>query len=274
MSLTSFLESSPSVRSFLTERFPKPGDSERAPLRVPPRAEFASWVGTAFDYVLRWRLEATCPLVVGGDSWIAERGAAMLPARSRARRLAAESVERARRRQALHMRTGRLTNGLCESAVEMAMIDPIYRVGRGADYLGRPVPPVVRAEVRELIEIVPPSLLKPWRRCVLNPTFKLASIFDGADADLVVDDMLVEVKTTKHSKVDRDYINQLLAYYLVFLGGGIVGLQSRARIRRLGLYMARQGRLYTWRLSEFGTEAAFRNAARWLIAQAPHPGQR
>ena len=78
---------------------------------------------------------------------------------------------------------------------------------------------------------------------VLNPTFDGSKDVGGADADLIVDGMLIEIKTTKKPEIKPEWIWQLLGYMLL-------DYSDCHRIGSIGLYMARQGILFEWDLEE------------------------
>jgi hypothetical protein len=87
---------------------------------------------------------------------------------------------------------------------------------------------------------------KPWayylgRPSILNPRFRLIP-GSGVDGDLIVDGVLVELKTYQ-SILFPGTIRQLLAYVLLDTDDayGIAGM---------GIYMVRHGRLIAWRLEE------------------------
>ena len=80
---------------------------------------------------------------------------------------------------------------------------------------------------------------------VLNPKFGLGSdAIGGADADLIVDGCLIEIKTTKQSAVDPVSLRQLAGYTLL-------DWQDTQRIQAVGLYLSRHGLLVRWPLDEF-----------------------
>src|SRR3970282_695688 len=86
MSLTSFLERSPDVRAYLRETFPRTQAVRSVPLLVPCSVPNPSWIGTGFDYLLRWTLHAHYPTFTDRGVWIAEHVPGLL--RSRRSRLA------------------------------------------------------------------------------------------------------------------------------------------------------------------------------------------
>ena len=68
----------------------------------------------------------------------------------------------------------------------------------------------------------------------LNPTFEGSRDVGGADADLVVNGTLIDIKTTVRPEIKPDWIRQLLGYVLL-------DYSVRHQIKAIGLYMARQG---------------------------------
>lgn len=81
------------------------------------------------------------------------------------------------------------------------------------------------------------------RPAVLNPVFAQSRAVGGADADLISDGMLLEVKTTINPRIDGAWIRQLLGYLLLDTVGEF-------DVKSLGLYLARQGRLLEWPLPD------------------------
>lgn len=81
------------------------------------------------------------------------------------------------------------------------------------------------------------------RPAVLNPAFAQSRAVGGADADLISDGMLLEIKTTINPRIDGAWIRQLLGYLMLDTAGEF-------EITSLGLYLARQGRLLVWPLPD------------------------
>ena len=79
---------------------------------------------------------------------------------------------------------------------------------------------------------------------ILNPNFEGSlSIPGGADADLIVDGTLIDIKTTKKREIDRDWLWQLMGYVLL-------DYSDKHKIRGIGLYMARQCLFIRWSMKE------------------------
>jgi hypothetical protein len=101
-------------------------------------------------------------------------------------------------------------------------------------------------ELRALYDIVPWHLFRAAGVCALNPTFGEGSrLVGGADADLLMDDILIDIKTTKRDYVDLGYVHQLVGYLVLMRIGGMDGLSPDPVIERLGIYSARFGELWS-----------------------------
>lgn len=79
------------------------------------------------------------------------------------------------------------------------------------------------------------------RPAVLNPVFTQSSAVGGADADLISDGTLLEIKTTINPRIDGAWIRQLLGYLLL-------DTDDEFSVSSIGLYLSRQGRLLEWPL--------------------------
>jgi len=81
------------------------------------------------------------------------------------------------------------------------------------------------------------------RPVILNPTFQGSEDVGGADADLIVDGCLIDIKTTTRVEIRSVWLWQLLGYALL-------DYSNEYGIRAVGLYLARQGLLLRWPLRE------------------------
>ena len=80
-------------------------------------------------------------------------------------------------------------------------------------------------------------------RYVLNPTFDGSAGIGGADADLVLNSSLIDIKATINPRVTRQWIYQLLGYALL-------DYSDTYKLERVGLYLSRQGLLVEWGLKD------------------------
>jgi hypothetical protein len=84
-----------------------------------------------------------------------------------------------------------------------------------------------------------------------------------ADADALLDDLLLDVKTTRTLKIRTEDWRQLLAYAALNVHFPIGGGRKR-RIRRIGFYYSRHGYLVSWPLAEVVDSMQFARFADWL----------
>lgn len=78
-----------------------------------------------------------------------------------------------------------------------------------------------------------------------GPVFLGSADVDGADADLIVGDLLIDVKgTASPSRLRKPEFYQLLGYALL-------DYDDEYGIRRLGFYLSRFGKLITWPVEEY-----------------------
>src|SRR5581483_2708029 len=153
----------------------------------------------------------------------------------------------------------RLTNAeeilLARYCAVLAYWEQVYRLGprhdlplcalspgaRLSDMLGLPDDAVV-ADIADLAKDAAELASSLWDvPTVLNPTFAGSHAVGGADADLIVDGCLVEIKTvTRWEPADlRQWLHQLVGYVLL-------DWNDKRRIRQIGLWLPRQRVFQTW----------------------------
>ncbi len=82
---------------------------------------------------------------------------------------------------------------------------------------------------------------------ILNPIFAGSLDIGGADADIIVEGCLIDMKTSVSSQIKAEYLYQLAGYLLL-------DYDDHYSIDSVGIYMARQGLLFHWPVSEFVSE--------------------
>ena len=91
----------------------------------------------------------------------------------------------------------------------------------------------------------------------------------GADADLLVDDTLIDLKTTKELEFSAETFRQLMGYYVLHeIGGFEKGIRPKLAIRHIGMYSSRFGvfvRVPVESVVNAGTFPAF---VRWFKRRA------
>lgn len=159
---------------------------------------------------------------------------------------------------------------LIESTLFLARLDNVHRAGPTMkEYITfLPEDQLNITDLKQLESICDFSIFKPKKKLVLNPTFGAGSrLVGGADADLIVDDTLIDVKVTKELKLTRPYLNQILGYYLLYLIGG-VDRHKDVEIKNIGIYFARHNVLWKVKIEELGDKKLFKMAADFLKMRA------
>lgn len=261
MSLTSLLRQ-PEVASQFRTIVCRPQTQPVGEMRVTPRHSSYPLVGTAFDYALRW--------LVGSwnrtpqTEWVAERAAHLWEeAHGQRNELVDRGIARARAREQELRTTGVFTSEMGRACLFLATVDRFLRDGvLPTSQLTAPLASEV-ADVVALVRLVP---REPFisDAVLLNPTFgKYSEQVGGADADLVVGDCLIDVKTTKYLRVPDEYLFQLVGY---------AALQRYARpkwpLKYIAVYFSRHGMLERFALDtllERGTIEGLKQAATCLL---------
>lgn len=251
MPLTDFVER---YSHIIDGAFEKPMFNIRAGIKAPPTTNPRT-VGMAFDYLLRLQVARW------NTNKLIKSNQIFAPNKAEAKRYLAEDIfnfpERAvngnkKRKDFIHTireKTLGLFNDqvtiyeLISDCIVLAKLDPIAR-GVLGDY---PNSEIFSAnqdniiDLTHLINIVDPNLWIASKHCWLNPCFgKSSEDVGGADADIIIDDRLIEIKTVKELVFERRYFRQLMGYHI---------LNTREHdmygsFKRCGIYFSRFGVLF------------------------------
>lgn len=233
-SLTAYLRGTPQARQSIRAALAGRKHPAAVPMLAAPRGANPGLVGTAFDYAFRFLLEGLNPDLVAVKGALIARHAAFDLDRDRTL-LAVNEAETT----LLEIAGGQPFEARhVHAAVVLASFEVVARTGRFAELVGV-VPDAAREDVLGLVQAIPREAFRAERQLILNPRFAAAGRFGGADADVLLDDLLIEVKATRHLKLDGDYLQQLTGYLVLDRLGGTVG--SQEPVRRLGVYYARHG---------------------------------
>lgn len=283
MSLTSLVRYKTPVRERMALDFPRPKLSLQAKLQVPSLATNRPMIGTAFDYLLRFHLQRNHNFSVSFP-WVAESahgkiseygdagillvsGHRLLPS-GQIRDSMARYIRRARRLLTQFIAGAPVTADLARAAMNLAHCDVFYRAHKIDERFGKPSVAQID-ELLRLIEAVDWSQLRAERICLLNPRFGEGSTFiGGADADLLLDDTLIDVKTTASLRIRVEDWRQLIGYAALNEHFPIGGGSDPMPLRRIGFYFSRFGYLASWPIAELVDMNRFAAFAAWLRAYA------
>lgn len=268
MSLSSFLEKS-DVRARFRQEFSKPKLGDTRPLLAPPLTGNYRLVGTAFDYLMRFYLKMLNPQAVD-TGWIAEITLNVLKQQG-ANRLYQQAfliLTQARENYTEFLKSQEITDDLIRSTLQLAKLDVIYRAGRIDPNLQQ-VEPADVEDIKALISVVDLTQFKTEGVVVLNPTFGLGSVkVREADADLVIDDLLIDIKTTKNFKLEQDNFNQLVGYYTLSKIDAVDDAPPGHEIKRLGIYYSRYAYLFVFNVADVVPLLTFPQFLEWFEERA------
>jgi hypothetical protein len=278
MSITRLVTKRTPVRERLAADFPKPKLRLKAKLLVPSSRFTPGLVGTAYDYLLRFHLLRAMPFATS-EQWVAEKALKRVGALATHSKIlvgkewrSAENIEyrmeriigRSRRSLRTFLSGTLLSARMIESAINLAHCDLYCRIQRLDKRFEKPRKRQVK-EIRSLINATNLDQFTSATRCLLNPTFGEGSmIIGGADADLLIDDLLIDVKTSVTLSVRIEDWRQLICYAALNKHFPIGGGKRPKAIRHIGIYFARYDYLVSWPLREVVDSTKFSSFAGWL----------
>lgn len=281
-SLKQLIRESPEVRRRFAEVLPRSdaGEVPCMPMIVEPPTKYsaqkASLIGTAFDYLLRFHLQRLNAPVVKTRRWVAEAAVEDLE-EATTRKItgwheeyvrdavkARGFLEEAKQHLAAYLYSGRMSDALVRSALNLATLDPIIRAGAGYETIGMVSADDV-LDVQRLFQAVGGSLFEARDICLLNPTFGESPDFAlGADADLVIDDAIIDIKTSQTLRLNRSDLDQLIGYFLLNELVGFSGVAPRVTVRKAGIYFSRHAYLHLFPIRQLISEGALARLLPWF----------
>jgi len=266
MSLTTFIGIASVKEKFLQE-FPSPAVQLNKQIIVPNLSNRYALIGTAADYAIRFYIQHLNPNAETAP-WVAKQAEMILMnSKEIPAKYPFDIIPNANKRLKNYLTKRELNDmpdTLLRSAVELATLDTIYRSGRGFEYVGIVHDDDIK-ELRGVISNLNPETFKASKLCLLNPTFGEGSkLMGGADADMVIDDTLIDIKTVKHLIMKREYLNQLIGYYILSRIGSVGELDPKIEIKKVAIYFSRHSCLLSLNVSDIGSEEKFQEVTEWV----------
>jgi len=247
-------------------------------------------VGIAFDYLLRFHLER---INVGSikSNWAADEGVALLDpleGTSDTYEKAKSFLDGAHTRYQSYVQDGILTDEVILAALCLAHLEGSRRSGvfneaaleaffNEADLEAFDKRDFV--DLRKLMSLAEQQDFRSRQACYLNPTFGST----GSNADLIIDDKLIDIKTTKSLVLDRRHLHQLIHYYILLSLDGInIGRKRHlnyweevCEVNHIAIYFSRHGYLHLMKISDLINPETLPGFVRWYIeATCPLEDQR
>jgi hypothetical protein len=289
MSLTSIItgKEHQELRDKFKIVFPRPSFNIKTEILAPPLTSNHAIVGQAFDYLLRFNLEYKFKEKINSwGSWVADSSFRMIynsinksttkeisvgykkdikKDRIQFIRMLESEYLQAKNNYETHLKNGDLTDELIKSCLFLARLDVYLRAGMIDAKLGNEND-LDANDIRNLFSIIKPEDFKVEKFCYINPTFREGSVLvGGADADLIIDGTLIDLKVTKTLELKREYLNQIIGYYVLSLIGGMNQEAQISPIKSIGIYFARHGQLWKTSISDIADESMFVDFKNWFI---------
>lgn len=266
----------------------------RESLKVSPRTKRYALVGSAFDYLLRFELQRRAPHA-HARRWSAENAAEILSLldeeqqiklpKGKLRKLENIIMEHrldieavislAKKAVAAYVKNSTPSaddlREIASQALQLAKYEPLCRAGKVDPLMFVESQPEDGPDVNDLLDlvaIVPFNELIHDKVVLLNPAFGESSAsVGGADADLIVGNMLVEFKVTKKMELETRTLDQLLGYFILARRER-VAKPSFPEIDRVGVYLARHGILWTMATRDWTEQSRFAEIEDWFWKRA------
>ena len=243
------------VRPVIDSLFPKPDFTLDGDLVAPAQTENYAEMGAAFNYMF------TFWLAVNHDDadiarWPTQAGLATIDREYPDYADAAhDCVDRAETALAEFIDTGVVSDALCQGALDLARVEAAYHgddrraihlLGRLGEYDEGDI-----MDLKALYDTIPEEFSQ-YDEVVVNPEFGPVEVrIGGVDADVVCDHTLLDIKTTKHLRLDINYWRKLVGYATLANAAHSMGAQftdvetTVPELERVGIYFSRHGLLWT-----------------------------
>jgi len=286
MSLKTFLDNK-DVRARFSEEFAKPKFTVKKEILAPPVTKHYSLVGTAFDYLMRFYVKQLNPKAISKE-WVAELSVELMrekrfaldsqrnliPIGKNLLEKASKMLSQAKKAYSDYFKSEEINDELIKGTILLAQLDTYFRAAIINEDFGI-IDEGDVIDLRRLVSIINPDSFKPRKLCLLNPTFDEASeLIGGADADLVMDNVLIDIKTTTQLEFKRDHFNELIGYYTLYKIGGIPDAPIEPNIENLGIYYSRYGELYTFPVTDAIPAGKFPSFKEWFKDRAAQETQK
>lgn len=216
-----------------------------------PTGQPADVLGHAISERIVWEytpLAGRATRTVHGSGLLSSRGAS----KAFIDQLNAVASSRANGDQARTARTACVL-GLLDRATRTGLTDETWYVpllaAKNLDEALASVPAEWAADVATVADLALPQLAHLTGHVIAGPVFAGSNLVDGADADLIIGNTLVEIKAIKPRELKLRDLQQVVAYALL-------DTDDKYQLSNIAILSARYGTLVTWQLDEIISEAS------------------
>jgi hypothetical protein len=208
-----------------------------------------SILGTAADYLIRFKTEIINPpeLKKNPHPWVAESMSKSFGGHG------LDIIQEAKTNLATAIQQGILSDNLISSALKLARLEGMFW-SRQIRPLDNGISSADLKDLRSIVDKADAKTLTAKNQFYLNPIFGFATpTFNiGADGDIIIDDMLIDIKTYKDPKVSWNDFCQLICYMILMQIHKMIGnpeIENFGEVSKIGLYFTRHN--FFWIINFF-----------------------
>lgn len=147
-----------------------------------------------------------------------------------------------------YIETGVLDDPIFIASILLGRLDYIFRAGFIDPDIGMVLKDDIQ-DLKNLICVIPEKEFISKDKCLLNPVFGSGSeLVGGADADFIIDNTLIDIKTTQSRTITRESFNQIVGYYVLSKYDNLYDIE------KVSIYFSRFGIKYTYNVNEIINE--------------------
>lgn len=235
---------------------------------IKPKSDYTvqeySIIGTAYDYLVRFEIERQNKCAES-EGLVAETARHRYEDSSQIIKYLDNSI-----REYEHYVSKECDKIPIESSIDLAKIDQLVRPGDSKEWVKRYLgvyEDSMKSELYELIEETPEWMMNATDYALLNPVVGIPRI--KADADLIIDNKLIDLKTTINPRFKVLYWRQLVGYLALIdvhidrndliQGVGI------SKIDKIGIYFSRNSQIREFDASRIYDDRRFRELKEYIL---------
>jgi hypothetical protein len=266
------------VRQRIDREYPNPGNHVEEDICVEHEAYNHTLLGNAFDYLTRFWLETKCreiyepePLI---PSWALPESDSDLNSLILVDEEEYSALTRAARKKEMFVRTQMNAADAVDAALVLAGVD--LDIGdSGSEIEANSFEDDVVSELQELFHLFREQDALLGDTVILGPDFGTRSYILEGHGDFIIDNTLIDVKTTEDPSFKPSYWRQLLAYYVLNdIHRELLDDPDAAEIpypvlHEVGIYFARYGVVKTIDVNTvFDSDDEYKRFRAWFVDRA------
>ena len=164
--------------------------------------------------------------------------------------IAEKQVAEARERYEQYLASGVADTEFFRSIQNIAKLDLVRRAGKLFHDIERSDDHVTE-DLQNLFALLDESKFLGHKHCILNPDFNGAvPAISFADADVMFDDLIFEIKTTEKNSLAKGFFHQLIGYFILLNVDEKQRYNEVVEVQEIGIYFSRYAEFITFPLRD------------------------